>query len=125
MIIGGGHNKIETDVPLANFLMATGYKDVDAEFGLLTGGSCHDKRAVYFPRKVSVSLILERQILQETFGQGDVSFVVQPVNENQLYLDFEYDVFSMKKVFVQLPLIVFYNSKVFVDGKLIEHVNLG
>ncbi len=46
-----------------------------------------------------------------------MSFIVQPLDKRRLRVRFEYDVFSLEKMYVQIPLIVFFNSKVFVDGK--------
>ena len=117
LIVGGGHNKIETELPLANFLLLTGYNGVDCTFGLLSGGNFKDKQAAYFPRSLETSLTPDKQVLRESFGQGDVSFIVQPLDKRRLRVSFEYDVFSLEKMYVQLPLIVFFNSKVFVDGK--------
>lgn len=120
LVIGGGHNKRETDVPLANFHLLTGYNGVDCDFGRLTGGEWHDRRAVYIPRAVEADIALERQILRESYGQGDVGFTVVPLDNQQLKIFFDYDVFTVEKLFVQLPLIIFYNSRVAVDGKPLQ-----
>jgi len=116
LIIGGGHNKRETEVPLANFHLLTGYNGVDCDFGRLSGGEWHDRRAVYIPRAVKADIALERQILCESYGQGDLSFNVVPLDESHLRIVFEYDVFTTRKLFVQLPLIVYYNSSISLDG---------
>ena len=120
LIIGGGHNKRETDFPLANFVVLTGYQDVACDFGRLSGGDYHDKRAVYIPRSLTTSITPQEQVLREAFGQGDVSLVVRPIDERRLEIAFEYDVFTVRELFVQLPLIVFFNSTVLVDGEPFE-----
>jgi len=116
LIIGGGHNIRETEVPLANFHLVTGYEGVDCDFGRLSGGQWHDRRALYIPRAVEADIALERQILRESYGQGDVAFNVVPLDEHTLRIVFDYDVFTTKKLIVQLPLIVYYNSSVSLDG---------
>lgn len=117
MLIGGGHNLRDTDLPLANFQLLTGHAGVDSEFGLLSGGSYHDKRAVYMPRAVAADITAERQILRQTFGQGDVSLIVEQLDKHRLTIRYEYDVFTLKKLFVQIPLILFYNSSLYADGR--------
>lgn len=117
LIIGGGHNMRESEVPLANFHLLTGYNEVDCDFGRLTGGNWYDKLAVYIPRAVTADISLERQILEESYGQGDVSFIVTPIDEENLQISFSYDLFSLKELYVQLPLIVYYNTVITLDGK--------
>jgi len=116
LIIGGGHNIRETDVPLANFHLLTGYAGVECEFGALSGDDWHDKRAVYIPRSLDSDITLDRQILTEHFGQGDVSLMVTPLNERKLKIEYRYDVFTTDRLLVQLPLIVYHDSEVMVDG---------
>ena len=124
LIIGGGHNIKESEVPLANFHLLTGYNEVDCDFGRLTGGSWYDKLAVYTPRALKADISLERQILEESFGQGDVSFIVTPLDVENLQIFFSYDLFSVKELYVQLPLIVFYNSTILIDGLALENEDL-
>ncbi|MEA2063159.1 MAG: hypothetical protein U9P14_05635 [Gemmatimonadota bacterium] len=128
LIIGGGHNKIDCDMPLANVVLLTGYNDVACDFGLLSGGRStasgdryHDWRAVYIPRALSSEITLDKQVLTEHFGQGDITLAVRPVNENRLDIGYRYDVFTTRELFIQLPLIVFYNSRVKVDGELFDN----
>lgn len=116
LIIGGGHNMREQDVPLANFHLLTGYADVSCEFGRLIGEDWHDKRAVYIPRSLDSDISLGRQKLVEHFGQGDLSLTVTPLDERRLKVNYQYDVFTVKRILVQLPLIVYHDSKVLVDG---------
>ncbi|MGW8181184.1 MAG: hypothetical protein ACWGQW_20835, partial [bacterium] len=117
LIIGGGHNMRELDVPLANFHLLTGFADVNCEFGELTGENWHDKRALYIPRSLDSDISVERQMLTEHFGQGDLFLTVVPQNERHLRVLYRYDVFTVKRLLVQLPLIVYYDSEVLVDGK--------
>jgi hypothetical protein len=117
LILGGGPNLIGSQIPLANVHLVTGYADVDCDFGLLSVGSTRDRRAVYFPRSVEASLELDEQSLRESFGQGDVVFTTRPISETRLDILFKYDVFASRKLLVQLPLIIFSNSQVEIDGK--------
>jgi hypothetical protein len=117
LIIGGGHNMRELDVPLANFHLLTGYAGVDCEFGELIGEDWHDKRAVYIPRSLDSDVTLERQKLVEHYGQGDLTLVVVPLNERKLKVAYQYDVFTATRLLVQLPLIVYHNTELQVDRK--------
>jgi hypothetical protein len=117
LVIGGGPNLIGSSIPMANVHIVTGYGGVDCDYGLLSGGNVRDRRAVYFPRSVEGYLTLEEQRLRESFGQGDVAFTVRPLSEKRLEIGFDYDVFATEKLLVQLPLILFYDSEVRVDGR--------
>ena len=46
--------------------------------------------------------------------------IVKDIDERRLEIAFEYDVFTVRELFVQLPLIVFFNSTVLVDGEPFE-----
>jgi hypothetical protein len=117
LVVGGGSNRVERgDVPLTNVILLTGYRDVDANFGKLEGGNYLDKRATYFPRALEADLTTEQLTLHESFGQGDIQFKVHPQNNRVLTVSYKYDVFSFRTLFLQLPLIVFHDSEVIVDG---------
>jgi hypothetical protein len=120
LIIGGGPNMVRADVPLANFLLLTGHKGVDADFGLLKGEEMRDRQAVYFPRNVEASLDLDTQTLEANFGHGDFFFVVKPLSKKRLEVNYKYDIVAAKKAFVQLPVILFHDSKVLVDGSVYD-----
>lgn len=116
LIIGGGSGPVEAETPLANFLLLTGHNGVDGEFGRLAGGNKGDRQAVYFPRHLKATLGLDEQTLEANFGQGDFSFIVKPLSATQLELNYRYDLIFARKAFVQVPLILFRDSKVQVDG---------
>jgi len=115
LIVGGGPNLVGAEIPMANVHLVTGYGGADCKFGRLTGGEARDRRAIYFPRSVEVSLKLDEQRLRESFGQGDVLFAVRPLESGRLQITFEYDVFATRKVCLQLPLIIFHDSEIQVD----------
>ena len=118
LVIGGGSNLREVEVPLANFQVITGSRGVDCDFGLISGGeNWNDRRAAYIPRAVRADITAGRQTLTESYGQGDVGFEVTPLDDRRLTISFRQDLFNSRKLFVQLPLIVFYDSRVLVDGK--------
>lgn len=117
LVIGGGPSRVGAEVPLANFLLLTGHAGVDASFGHLEGGSVGDRQAIYFPRAVDIDVRPDRQTLQTHFGHGDFGFTVRPRNSARLDLTYNYDILAAKKAFVQVPLILFHDSNVHVDGK--------
>jgi hypothetical protein len=124
LIIGGGSNMVGAEVPLANFLLLTGHKGVDADFGLFASGSVQDRQATYFPRRLHASLELNQQLLVASFGQGDFCFVVKPLNDRRLDIEYQYDILAAKKAFVQLPLILYHDSEIQVDGRAYDR-NIG
>jgi hypothetical protein len=120
LIIGGGPNMVGADVPLANFLLLTGHRGLDANFGLLSGKEIGDRQAVYFPRAVGLQVQSDVQRLEAHFGQGDFGFTVRPLSRTRLDLSYDYDILAAKKAFVQLPVILFHDSSVRVDGKTFD-----
>jgi len=117
LIIGGGSNMVGAKMPLANFELLTGFKGVSSDFGTLSGGNELDRQAVYFPRALKATFGPSRQSLVASFGQGDFSVEIEPVSETRLDLHYRYDLLAAKQAFIQLPVIVYYNSKVQADGK--------
>ena len=125
LIIGGGHNLREIDIPLANFHVVTGHAGVDVEWGrIISGESWHDKRAVYIPRDTRDEITVDRQKLTASFAQGDVGFTVVPLDDSRLKIEYSHDLFNTRKLFVQLPLISFYDGSILVDGKPYEDSEL-
>jgi hypothetical protein len=47
-------------------------------------------------------------------------FTTRPLSEQRFEIVFEYDVFAAKKLLVQLPLILFHDSRIQVDGRKFE-----
>jgi hypothetical protein len=123
LIVGGGSNMVGANLPLANFVLLSGQEGVDVDFGFMKGGEVTDRQALYFPRGVKVSLDPDAQTLNASFGQGDFSFAIKPVSNTKLELAYKYDIFAASKAFVQLPLILFYNSNVTVDGNSYDRAN--
>lgn len=117
LIVGGGHNLRTAEVPLANTVLLTGWNGVDCEHGVFSGvQAAQDRLATYVPRDIEADITLERQRLRSSYGHGDITLEVRPVDETRLKVGFEYDVFSARKLLVQLPLIVYFDSEALVDG---------
>ena len=117
LIIGGGHGAVGSNPPLANFLLLTGHGGVTASHGLLEGGSVQQRRAAYSPRAATTRMETDRQELGVSFGHGDFSFETSPISPTQLGVKYQYDVLAADRALVQLPLIIFHNSSVSVDGE--------
>ncbi|MGH9615699.1 MAG: hypothetical protein ACRD28_03075 [Acidobacteriaceae bacterium] len=120
LIIGGGSSMVGAKMPLANFELLTGFKDVSSNFGTLSGGSERDRQAVYFPTALKFAFGPYRQSLEASFAQGDLSVEIAPVSESQLELHYRYHLLAAKQALIQLPVVLFYNSKVQVDGKTFD-----
>ncbi len=122
LIIGGGHNMRGDEVPLANFVLVTGFRDVNCDFGRVTGGETLDRQALYFPRNIRTSFEPDRQLLTATFGTGDVSLDVRPLDNRRLEVRYEYEVLASKKLFIQLPLIVWRDGTLLLDGTNLDGI---
>lgn len=115
LVLGGGHNMIGAETPLANFVLAPADGSIQVGFGNVAGDPVK-RRTAYFPGYVKAALDLERQTLTEVFSRGTASLTVLPKTERRLEIEYAYDVFGVKDVYVQLPLIVFRNARVELDG---------
>jgi hypothetical protein len=120
LTIGGGSNMVGEKMPLANFELLTGFNGVSSDFGTLSGGDELDRQAVYFPTAVKSTFGPYRQSLEVSFGQGDFSVEVDPVSKSRLELEYRYSLLAAKQALIQLPVILYYNSKVQVDGKTFD-----
>jgi hypothetical protein len=103
--------------PLANFILLTGYADVTAEHGFMAGGDDQQRRSMYSPRAARAVLNHETQSLVATFGHGDFVLETRPLNPNQLEITYRYDIVAARRALVQLPLILFHDSEITVDGQ--------
>ncbi len=119
LVIGGGHNMIGAEIPLANFVLAPADGSVQVDFGRIPGDRLK-RRIVYYPGYVKASLDLDRQELTEVFSRGTTSLTVRPETENRLAIDYTYDVFGVKDTYVQLPLIVFREARLEIDGEAFQ-----
>lgn len=117
LIIGGGSSMMGAAMPLANFELITGYKGVSGDFGVLSGGEEADRQATYFPTSFETSFTQQQQKLDIGFGHGDFQVTVLPQSASQLELGYQYDTLMAKQAYIQLPVILFDNSKVAVDGR--------
>jgi hypothetical protein len=117
LIIGGGHGMVGSNPPLATFLLLTGHGGVRTSHGLLEGGDEQQRRAVYSPRAATTIMDSDRQQLTASFGHGDFRLETVPANQNQLMIRYRYDVLAANQALIQLPLIIFHNSSVSVDGQ--------
>jgi hypothetical protein len=115
LIIGGGHNMPRKNPPLANVFMMTGFRG-DSDFGDMVGDDYNGFRSLYFPRAVSTDISLESSRLHLVFGQGDIDFTVRPISESRLDIDYDYEVFKLDKMLVQLPVVVFGGGGIEIDG---------
>lgn len=119
LIIGGGHNMIGAEIPLANFVLAPADGSFNVDFGRVSGDRVK-RRITYYPGYVKATLDLPHQELTEVFSRGTTSLTVRPETENRLTIDYSYDVFGVKDVYVQLPLIVFREARMEIDGKALQ-----
>jgi len=117
LIVGGGHSMVGSNPPLANFMLLTGYADVTAEHGLMAGGDDQQRQSMYFPRAASTVLNPETQRLEAHLGHGDFVLETRPFDAGHLELIYRYDVVAASRALIQLPLIIYHDSKVYVDGK--------
>lgn len=120
LIVGGGSSMIGAKMPLANFELLTGFKGVSSDFGTLSGGNNRDRQAVYFPTALKTMFGLTSEALTASFGQGNFSVEITPVSKERLELQYRYHLVAAKQALIQLPVIVYYNSKVQVDGKTFD-----
>jgi len=120
LIIGGGHSMVGSNLPLANFLLLTGYADVVAEYGLISGGDEQARRSMYSPRAAKATISTVQQTLEANFGHGNFVIETAPLDRKQLELRFNYDILAGKKALIQLPLIVYHDSSVTVDGQIYD-----
>lgn len=116
LVVGGGHNMIGAEIPLANFVLAPADGSIEVDFGRIPGDRLV-RRPAYFPGYVKASLRLDRQELTEVFNRGVTSLRVHPETAQRLDIDYGYDVFGVRDVYVQLPLIVFRGARIELDGK--------
>lgn len=124
-IIGGGHNKIGNKTPYTNVIMATGFKDTDFDYGLITTEDKKANHAMYFARAAKTYIKDNVPHVTSYFAHATITFSVHILNNKKVTIKWQVEQLGLKKIAIQIPVVVPKNSEIYLDNKKIECTYLG
>ena len=116
LLIGGGHTHRNLDRHFANLYLDTNYF-ADVDFGRVRGRWPETVRATYYPRLADVSSRDGASVLELTFGHAQAAFALRPVSDSEFAVELDMESVGLRRAFAGLPLAVFGDAKIKVDGK--------
>lgn len=117
LVLGGGHNRKDWPVPYTNAILDTGFAG-ETEFGLIDGEKNWCRRSYYLPRYAESRIANGQPEVAVHFAHGTVRFQLNPVNDNRLQIEAHWEVCPIQRLCLQLPLIVWRESKLLLDQNL-------
>lgn len=124
-IIGGGHNKIGNKTPYTNVIMATGFKDTNFDYGLITTEDKKANHAMYFARAAKTYIKDNVPHVTSYFAHATITFSVHILNNKKVTIKWQVEQLGLKKIAIQIPVVVPKNSEIYLDNKKIECTYLG
>ncbi len=124
LVLGGGHNPRNAVVPFANVVMDTGFAG-ETRFGAIDPASQPERRGYYLPRWTSCGTEAGVPFLRVVFGHGAVIFRFDLSNPMRLGIRAEWSVRNVRRLLIQLPLLVWAGGTLRVDGTAIPDGQCG
>lgn len=115
VVLGGGHNLRDADIPFANAVLDTGFSGETA-FGVMAPMSNSARCGYYMPRFAASGMEGERPFLRLVFAHGAVSFLFDLADAARLMISAEWDVRNVRRLMLQIPLIAWKQARIESDG---------
>lgn len=122
VILGGGHNITTWDIPYANVIIDSN-GEVANEFGYIEPSKKRSGRvskAMFIPRMVRSFSESNATNLELIFGHGTFLFKCSPENDNEFSLTLHWNVRGIKKMYLQLPMLLWRLGQMTIDGQEIN-----
>lgn len=124
-IIGGGHNKIGNKTPYTNIMMTSGFKNSDFNFGLITTEDKKSNHAMYFARAAKTYIKDNAPHVTSYFAHATITFSVHILNNKKVTIKWQAEQLGLKKLAIQIPVVVPKKSDIYLDNKKIDCAYLG
>lgn len=119
LIMGGGHNRRDWEIPYANVIMDTGNFG-DTNFGFVNQNK-NDKKKHYYISKVNkIDESLDAPNLKVIFGHGYVNFLIHIIDKNSFEIKCHYKTRFLNRLCIQLPFVTYKGSETKIDGVIIQ-----
>ncbi|PCJ55506.1 MAG: hypothetical protein COA79_20615 [Planctomycetota bacterium] len=119
LIIGGGHNRRDWNLPYANVIMDTGvYGDTD--FGLVNQNEIDKRRHYYISKSNIVDESSDTPNLRVNFGHGYVDFKINVEDNDSFEIDCHFKTILLNKLCIQIPFVIYKEAETKIDGAVIK-----
>lgn len=115
LALGGGHNLFNAAVPLANAILDTGHAG-KGSFGRILAEQPFKSIRLYLPRFARTRIVDDTPELSLVFGHGTVTFRIVMEGANSACIDASWDVLNVKRMCLQVPLVVWRDAVLSIDG---------
>jgi hypothetical protein len=116
LLLGGGHNRLDGPVPYANAVLDTGFAGETA-FGRMEAATHAARRSYYMPRLATADVRDGVPELALIFGHGTVRYRFLFQDDRHLEIAATWDVRRVQRLGLQIPLIVWHNAALRLDGR--------
>ncbi|MCK6470442.1 MAG: hypothetical protein L6R28_01740 [Planctomycetes bacterium] len=119
LLVGGGHNRKDAEIPYANVVMDTGFSG-PAEYGVVQnqeGGENDARRRYFIPRWTRSRVVDGKPELEVIFAHGTVRFRIEVAAANRAVIDASWNVRMLDRLNIQLPLVVWRGATLSADGQ--------
>ena len=136
MIIGGGSTpmllmppgqvKAGEWLPITNVLIVTGFGNElqsSCEFGLIRATDKRWAQGIYFPLAVRILETGRCNALRLDYTHAVVIVTVRPQSVSRLSFKFCVEHKNVPRIILQLPLVVYQEAKLLIDGKLFKETD--
>ncbi len=117
LVLGGGHNRNDASIPYANVVMDTGL-DGEMTFGILDQQHRAIHRRYFLPRLAGSRIKAGAPHLRIVFAHGAVDFQIRFQDASTCLLHASWDVCEVRRLGLQLPVIVWDGADLDLDGVL-------
>ncbi len=127
VIIGGGHNISGSNTPLANVIYALN-DDVMSDFGYVEPSRARGGRlskALYMARAISSDCQKDVSELKLFFGNGTFHWKNRAIDDNVFEFSVTWKQFNIKKMYLQLPLLLWRKQTLIVNEREVDGNVLG
>lgn len=124
-VVGGGHNKGGNQTPYANVFVSSGFNNNDFDHGLIVGTDKKANHAMYFVRAAKTYMKDNVPHLNLYFSHATIIFSVHITSNNSVTIKWQAEQLGVKKMAIQIPIVVPRNSELLLDNKKMERIYLG
>ena len=116
LMVGGGSSGGAATVPLANVHVVTGFNGTGCEFGKASGDDRRAVQKMFFPDAARTCCNDNGLTLDLDFLHAHVRAELKRIDDEELLVVFDVEPAGVKRLLVQLPVVVFDGVALDIDG---------
>jgi hypothetical protein len=118
LVLGGGHNRRDMKIPLANVVVDTGHAG-PARFGIVQYDTNNARRRYYLPRVVRTEVAGGIPTLTVIFAHAVVTFRLDLEDHRRCVVRAHWETRRVQRLGLQLPVVVWRGATLSADGQAV------